>query len=311
MAAARLERAVGVDRGRFLARHLAAEQPLLAADGAAGWAALRLWTWDRLAARFGDREVDLFGDWFEATGRGRFGDFVARLADPDPGRNYVRWSSRDRSGEGRWADAVFDELEGEWEQPAFLPERGYLVPFCDPSARADAASSPFPYRQLLLSATGARTRLHLDPWASAAVLCQVVGHKRIALYHPADGPRLLCEAKAGARETALTPAFQVELHPGEVLYVPAGWWHHAETLSPSVTITWNFVHVTAAGGLLEHARAHHDDPELAVVEYFLQRAGLEQAGAGIAELLEAALLEAIGEGAFDRSPPAAGLPSAG
>ena len=31
------------------------------------------------------------------------------------------------------------------------------------------------------------------------------------------------------------------LHPGETLFVPAGWWHTARILSPSVTVSINSV----------------------------------------------------------------------
>ena len=30
-----------------------------------------------------------------------------------------------------------------------------------------------------------------------------------------------------------------ELHPGETLFVPAGWWHTARILSPSITVSAN------------------------------------------------------------------------
>ena len=30
-----------------------------------------------------------------------------------------------------------------------------------------------------------------------------------------------------------------ELHPGETLFVPAGWWHTARILNPSVTVSIN------------------------------------------------------------------------
>ena len=32
-----------------------------------------------------------------------------------------------------------------------------------------------------------------------------------------------------------------ELHPGETLFVPAGWWHTARILNPSVTVSINAV----------------------------------------------------------------------
>src|SRR5581483_9132798 len=34
------------------------------------------------------------------------------------------------------------------------------------------------------------------------------------------------------------------LHPGETLFVPAGWWHTARMLSPSITISANTANAT-------------------------------------------------------------------
>ncbi len=34
---------------------------------------------------------------------------------------------------------------------------------------------------------------------------------------------------------------RVVLHPGETLFIPAGWWHTTETFEESVTVGGNFV----------------------------------------------------------------------
>lgn len=300
MGVASLARVETLHRDAFVTSFLTAGRPLLVAGAAATWPALRRWTWDRLVARFGEDEVDVFGDWFVPTGSARLAEFVAEsvaAAAPDVTRAYVRWSSRDRGGPGRWADGVFEALARDWRQPAFLPQHGYVVPFAPAPGGASAVTDPFPYRGLLLSGAGARTRLHVDPWASSAVLCQVSGRKRLVLHDPEQGERLVRAAAAGARETDLPPAFEEELAPGDVLYIPPGWWHHATSLTASITITWNFVHAACAEGLRRHAREHADDPELAVVDYFLTgRLGAGMEGAGTAALVEAALGALAGAG---------------
>ena len=42
----------------------------------------------------------------------------------------------------------------------------------------------FPAKAIFISGRGARTRLHRDPWASDAVLCQLYGSKQIVMFSP-------------------------------------------------------------------------------------------------------------------------------
>lgn len=57
------------------------------------------------------------------------------------------------------------------------------------------------------------------------------------------------------------------------------------------------MHAACAEGLRRHAREHHDDPELVVVDYFLAgRLCGDLEGAGTAALVEAALAVLAGAG---------------
>jgi hypothetical protein len=209
---------------------------------------------------------------------------LAEITEGGGARSYIRLASRTRPGGGRWADDVFNALACDWRQPAFLPRSGYVVPPRVGADDLDVSSDPFPYRTILVSARGGRTRLHVDPWTSSAVLCQVSGVKHAKLYDPAVGQRLLEDAIAGQQETDQPPTLEFELHAGEILYVPRGWWHDVTTLDASLTLTWNFVHGATAADLAAYVRRCPDDPEFDVLEYFLgtssdQRSGRSLAGA--------------------------------
>ena len=65
--------------------------------------------------------------------------------------------------------------------PSFMPRTGMLMPA---RPQVDAVDDLFPYRGVLVSARGARTRLHRDPFASDAVVCQFSGLKEVVLYRP-------------------------------------------------------------------------------------------------------------------------------
>lgn len=252
----------------------------------ADWPALARWTWPFLSAVVGDRAVAVYDDWFEPVGVARFHDVLAEITEGGGTRSYIRLASRTRPADERWADDVFDALACDWRQPAFLPRSGYIVPARVGAADLDASSDPFPYRTILVSARGGRTRLHVDPWTSSAVLCQLSGVKHAKLYDPAVGQRLLEAAIAGAHETDQPPTLELELHAGEILYVPGGWWHDVTTVEASLTLTWNFVHEATAADLAAYVRRYPDDPELDVLEYFLNTSSDRRADGSLAEAID-------------------------
>jgi Cupin-like domain len=94
---------------------------------------------------------------------------------------------------------------------------------------------------------GARTGLHRDYLDNVAV--QIVGTKRWWLVRPGlverfhgvstkyDAWAVLSRLSAQAlRERAggVSGVYSLDLHAGDVLYVPGGWWHEVENLAPSI-----------------------------------------------------------------------------
>jgi hypothetical protein len=77
----------------------------------------------------------------------------------------------------------------------------------------------------------------------------VFSPEQSALMYPHDGLEKNKSRVKDVLEPDLTafPLFNeargvgFELHPGETLFVPAGWWHTARILSPSVTVSVNAV----------------------------------------------------------------------
>jgi Cupin-like domain len=271
----KVKREEKISEDEFVLKYLSARQPVLITDEMRSWSALERWNWRYFQLLLGGHEVDVYDHWFEPTGRMRLTDFIAKIigaSDPDPRLSYVRWFARHLPDAGNWADNAFRALKDDWRHPEFLPNTGFVVPFAAGQRTLNAVTDAFPYRALFLSAAGASTTMHMDPWMSSALLCQVTGEKKFCLYEPTLHEDILTAVESGRdrREIAgMTPTIEDVLKPGEILFIPDGWWHHVTTLTDSISMTWNFVHVTAGPRLLEYVRSNTDDPELRVITYLL------------------------------------------
>jgi hypothetical protein len=152
---------------------------------------------------------------------------------------------------------------------------------------ADAVHDAFPYRGVLVSARGARTRLHRDPFASDAVVCQMSGVKEVVLYRPERTDELRARRADGSsfggfvdvRPTPTTLRVQPDYHgfvrPGEVIYIPHGWLHDVLSVEDSISVTWNFVHESGALEFIDYLMdtLAGSDSEFEVLRYFFQQAG--------------------------------------
>jgi hypothetical protein len=270
----------------FLSDYLLKNQPVIISDAMRDWAAPKKWTPEFLAARFGNEQVQVYGDLFRLMkisslseylnryfGRGTSRD--AHLADSVP---YVRWYSHLVADERvPWSDDVFGQVKGDWSRPYFFPADSFVLPYCGPTESIDPSLDWFPARGLFISARGGRTRLHADPWCSDALLCQIYGEKEFVMYDPAQGPYLSKGSRSvdveapDLQEFPDFPRARVAardvLRPGEVLLVPAGWFHHFKSTTDSISLTWNFVHLSRLREFLAYLAGGPSATELKQLAY--------------------------------------------
>ncbi|CBQ73493.1 conserved hypothetical protein [Sporisorium reilianum SRZ2] len=158
--------------------------------------------------------------------------------------------------------------EAEQQQPV-----GYLAQFDlltkAPSLAAEAPGLPHTragpkgaqeqWRSNVIGPAGTYTPLHRDPYQN--MFAQVVGRKRVHLFAPELAPYLYINKSGVQRNTSAIASEQellapspdrpllstalasenacvVELGPGDVLYIPQGWYHCVQSLSTSASVNF-------------------------------------------------------------------------
>lgn len=284
----KLERVDNLTVDDFVDDYLVADKPVIVTDGMKDWAARTRWTPEFFAEHYGDTKVQVYNDLFMLIGirplKAYFEHFFNQADEPGATKRrpgYVRWYTRLKD-EDRvpWSDQVFADLRDDWSMPYFLPRSGYLLPFCPDNGDIDPNSSPFPARGLFISGKGARTALHKDPWGSDAVLCQIHGRKRFYYYPPDQAPYLTSATGQVVDKDnpdpekfpdfhKAEPAYVDELLPGEMVYVPHGWFHQFDSLTDSISLTWNFVHMSTWRAFHRYLSGNPSQEELNTISYFV------------------------------------------
>lgn len=243
--------------------------PVIVTDAMTTWKALDQWTPDYLRSKLGDKEILVYDDLFKLIGISDLAGYLGRNFDQpasSPAKEYVRAYARFKDVDFIWSDDLFEALADGWDRPYFFPNRDFALPRKTAGAEVSPVRDAFPYKGLFISGRGARTRLHRDPFCTDAMLCQFHGEKRLIFHEPQLADQLMkgttfvdplnVDAALFPDFKAPAPAFDDVLRPGEILFIPGGWFHDVHTLSDSISITWNFVHDSCA----ERYRRELDNP---------------------------------------------------
>lgn len=222
-----IERVRRLSRAELEARYIDANRPVIMTEQTASWPA-RSWTPEQLKRRLPDTALPAQVGNMEqeptVLREVRLHAYLDGLGD-DKGGAYA---------------AQFDLL-------ATFPELGGDLAFHD----------VFPPRRLLyvfgwIGPAGTVTGLHRDD--SNNLLAQLHGRKKVLLYAPDNLP-YLCQSRkydygarlshvdAEAPDLQRHPEFsrargeEVILAPGELLFIPVGWWHQVRSLDPSISVS--------------------------------------------------------------------------
>ena len=184
----------------------------------------------------------------------RFPDSSVPVALPDGSRctmtlaEYNSWWRGERAGPPRYLK--------DWHFAAQHPEyRAYETPphvaddwLNDHWAALGDADGDGDHRFVYLGPAGTRTKLHADVLFSYSWSINVCGVKRWRLV-PAAHRGLVADAYTAPRApdlaslpAALEVAITVEQQPGELLFVPAAWYHEVENVTDCLSINHNWIH---------------------------------------------------------------------
>jgi hypothetical protein len=232
-----VERAAGLAPAAFFERYYATNTPVVLTDVVTSWPAFGRWTPAFLKQRFGHVEV------MAATGR---------AADPDCDLHTPALSRPMKLGE--FVDRVL--AAGESNDLYLVAnhrnsDRDALRPLFDDVTLPAGILDPARLRgatAFWFGPAGTVTPLHHD--TSNILFGNVFGEKRFLLVAPWETS--LLESTRGVYslvdperpDPARFPDFaratvrEVTLRPGEMLFLPVGWWHHVRALSVSINLAF-------------------------------------------------------------------------
>ena len=235
-----LERRIGMGTQEFLEQYYAPARPVILVGEMADWPALTRWTPQYLRNLIGSEVVEYQGG---RNANARFEmekDLHRSLAPFDLFIDAI-------TGNEAGNDAYITAYNSDRNQEALAPltqDMGFLDKFL---TRNGAAPDGMPW----IGPAGTVTSLHHD--LTNNFIAQLVGRKRLTVLPAGEVGRLynhrhvfsqIADLDDPKLDMTLYPRladatlYDVVLGPGDILFMPVGWWHQVKALDFSVTMTF-------------------------------------------------------------------------
>jgi hypothetical protein len=249
-----IERRERLSRDAFFEQYYSQNRPVIITGAFDFWPARSRWNWDYFRERCGDCEVEVqFGRESDANYEinqpmlkrmMRFADYVDLVEQSGPTNDF--YMTANNTSHNRAALAAL------WSDVPPIDE--YL----------DAASPDTGF--FWMGPAGTRTPFHHD--LTNNLMAQVIGRKRIKLVPLSDTPHMAnhlhcySQVDGGAIDYDSFPSMrqaqllECTLAPGELLFLPIGWWHYVEGLDASVTMT--FTNFLRSNDFSRHYDTYHE-----------------------------------------------------
>jgi hypothetical protein len=231
--------------------------PLLVRGWMADWQALRSWDFDFFKARCGEDRIGIAGGGRHEVIETTIGEYVDYILDRGAGERLKDLERRLDHGRPLYCLSYkpFRDHPELWRDCSLPPFLADWWPCFDPAFRA--AHFPRDQGWVFLAAKGSTAAMHQDSHHTITWLAQVRGRKRYHLYAPEEAEQVYSGAVDPMQpDWERHPRFKevtgrhCVLSPGEMLFLPPDWWHHAVALDDSITVSCNFVNHTNFGDYL-------------------------------------------------------------
>jgi len=239
-----IERRANLGRDEFLERYYAQNRPVILTGEMADWPALTRWTPQYLRAAVGAAPVQYQG---ERSTNERFEMEKDRHLRTMPFDRFIDMIAAGSTGNDAYITA-YNSASNAAALASLSRDLGALDKFL-------AQSPETPQGMMWIGPAGTITSLHHD--LTNNLIAQIVGRKRLKVVPAAHTSKLynnrhvfseITDLEDPALDRARFPKlaqakiYDVDLAPGEIIFMPLGWWHQVRALDFSVTVTYtNFI----------------------------------------------------------------------
>lgn len=221
--------------GDFLQSFVHVGKPVVVTGVASDWPALRKWTPQHFKQRFGSKAVAI--TYSKSMPFDEFIDAVNDSCDERPGPYMFRCFLHESLPE-LLPDVIPQNLYG-------FPRR-HASPLMPEKWRR-----PDGYLKLLVGGIGSKFPImHFDGENAHAFITQIHGEKEFVMFAPEDGRYLypgdfvnqssvddpVLQDRVRFPLLAHAKPYRAVLGPGDMIFVPAKWWHAARAVSPSISV---------------------------------------------------------------------------
>eukprot|EP01137_Pigoraptor_chileana_P024407 Opistho-2@92316 len=232
-----------VTREAFVAQYESKGVPVVITGNVTStWAAHTNWTMPELLRRYGREKFKIGQDDEGYPVKVRLAHFA-----------HYAYSQRQRDDSPLYIfDSTFGDNEGkrsllgDFSIPKYFEE--------DLFSHAGHKRRP-PYRWFVAGPRRSGTGIHIDPLGTSAWNALIFGHKRWALFPPGTPKELVCPKlpddegitwfdrvfpRTQRPDWPTHRPLEILQRPGDVVFVPGGWWHVVVNLDNTVAVTQNF-----------------------------------------------------------------------
>lgn len=244
-----IERRNNPSYSEFVREFLFPRKPVVITGALRHWNALSRWTPEFFQQHYGDLPLQVHGQPYT------LGGFLPTKKDGSP-VTFAELIDMIQASSEKNPAPYLRNVHIEKFLPELEKDLDPIPPYFYPNWLEGPLARPLDSRlhggrfELYIGGTGGKFPvLHYDTWYIHTFLCQIYGVKQYTIFPPNQTPFLYPNANRSTIPDienvdlkqfplyAKATPIQFELHPGEILFVAAGWWHTTKILTPSITVS--------------------------------------------------------------------------